>query len=47
MSQNIKIKQKISKWYRSFIRDKWGNLTNSYWNQMVKEEIEKLETQLQ
>ena len=35
-------KIKIRKWYNSFIRDKWGNLTNCYWNQMVKEEIAKL-----
>lgn len=34
---------KIRKWEKSFIRDRWGNLTNCYWNQMCKEEILKLE----
>ncbi len=34
---------KIKKWEKSFIRDRWGNLINCYWNQMVKSEIIKLE----
>lgn len=41
--ERLKVRKKISKWHNSFIRDKWGNLTNCYWNKMAKEEIEKLE----
>jgi hypothetical protein len=40
------VKMKILKWKKSFIRDKWGSLTKCYWNEMVKEEITKLETLL-
>ncbi len=43
----IKIKIKIRKWEKSFIRDRWGNLTKCYWNEMTKEEILKLEALLQ
>lgn len=42
----LDIKMKINKWERSFIRDRWGNLTNCYWNKMTKEEILKLEALL-
>lgn len=38
----LKIKMKIKKWENSLIRDKWGNLTKCYWNEMAKEEILKL-----
>lgn len=40
------IRIKIRKWSSSLIRDGWGNLTDCYWNEMVKEEILKLEEQL-
>jgi len=46
MNKSFLIKRKIQKWNKSFIRDRWGNLTNCYWNKMTKEEIEKLEKQL-
>ena len=46
MNIRFKIKTKISKWYRSFIRDRWGNLTNCFLNEMAKEEILKLEDKL-
>lgn len=42
----LNIKMKIKQWERNFIRDRWGNLTNCYWNEMCKEEIIKLENQL-
>jgi len=42
--KQIKVKIKIAKWERSFIRDRWGNLINCYWNEMTKKEIIKLET---
>jgi len=42
-SQRMKNKIKISKWSKSFIRDRWGNLTNCYCNEMAKDEILKLE----
>jgi hypothetical protein len=41
--KKIQIKIKIRKLHNSFVRDKWGNLKDIYWNQMIKEEIEKLE----
>jgi hypothetical protein len=44
--KRIEIKKKIMEWERSFIRDRWGNLTNCYWNKMCKEEIIKLESML-
>jgi hypothetical protein len=34
---NARIKQKIRKWEKSFIRDRWGNLTKCYWNKITKE----------
>lgn len=44
MKMNILlIRRKIFKWEKSFIRDRWGSLTDCYWNEMVKEEILKLE----
>lgn len=43
MKNKFKNRPKILKWQKSFIRDRWGNLTNCYWNKMVKEEILKLE----
>jgi len=42
----VVIRIKIRKWYSSFIRDRWGSLIDCYWNEMVKEEILKLEEQL-
>lgn len=44
--KRLEIKMKIKKWERSFIRDRWGNLTKCYWNSMTKGEIIKLEAQL-
>ena len=40
----IKIKRgiRINKLKQSFIRDYWGNLTNCYWNKMIKEDIKQL-----
>ena len=38
--------KKIRKWERSFIRDRWGNLKDCYWNEMAKDEIESLERML-
>lgn len=43
--KGAEIKKKIRKWENSFIRDRWGNLTECYWNLMCKEEIIKLENQ--
>jgi CRISPR/Cas system CMR-associated protein Cmr5 small subunit len=40
----MKDKIKLRKLYDSFIRDKWGNLTNCYWNQMIKDDINNLIT---
>ena len=34
---------KIKKHEKYFIRDRWGNLTDCYWNEMTKQEILKLE----
>ncbi len=45
--KRLEIKMKIKKWENSFVRDRWGNLTNCYWNEMCKEEIFKLEALLQ
>jgi len=39
----LKDKIRIKKLENSFIRDRWGNLTNCYWNEMIKEDILKLE----
>lgn len=44
--RNIVIKRKITKWYQSFIRDRWGNIKTCYWNTMAKQEILKLEAKL-
>jgi hypothetical protein len=41
---NLKSKMRVRKLERSFIRDRWGNLTDCYWNEMIKEEITKNET---
>ena len=40
---NLKLHIKKRKLERSFLRDRWGNLTKCYWNQMIKEEILKIE----
>ena len=40
------IKKKIGRLYNTLIRDEWGNLTDCYWNTMVKEDIVKLEKKL-
>lgn len=45
--KQLEIKMKIKKFEKSFIRDRWGNLTDCYWNDMCKEEILKLEALLQ
>jgi len=39
---NLCTKIKIKKLNKSFIRDRWGNLTDCYWNKITKEEILKL-----
>lgn len=39
----LKDKIRIKKLENSFIRDRWGNLTNCYWNEMIKQDILKLE----
>jgi hypothetical protein len=46
MNKKAEIKVRIQKMKQNFIRDKWGNLTPCYWNEMYKEEILKLEKQL-
>jgi hypothetical protein len=42
----LMLKIRIKKLEKSFIRDRWGNLTNIYWNDMIKEDILKLEDQI-
>jgi len=43
---NGKIKLRIDKLQKQFIRDKWGNLIACHWNQFIKEDIIKLEKQI-
>lgn len=43
---SLRIKIQIRKLEKSFIRDRWGNLTNCFWNKMIKEDILKLEQKL-
>ena len=43
---NGRLRYRIMRLGKSFIRDRWGNLTNCYWNQMIKEDILKLEAQI-
>lgn len=43
---NGKLKYKIKRLEETFIRDRWGSLTNCYWNEMIKEDILKLEAQI-
>lgn len=45
-TESAKIKMKILKWKKSFVRDKWSNLKSMYWNEMIKEEIINLENKL-
>lgn len=46
--QRIKIKQRIKQWEKQYLRDKYRNIIPGYhWNQIVREEIEKLQTLLQ
>jgi hypothetical protein len=40
---SIKIKMRIKKLQKAFIRDRWGNLTPCQWNDFIKEDIIKLE----
>ena len=42
----LRIKMRIKRLEGSFLRDRWGNLTECYWNDMIKEDIVKLESQL-
>ena len=42
----IKIKIRIKDLEKTFIRDCWGNLTNCFWNEMIKKEILKLKNLL-
>lgn len=44
--KRLEIKMKIRKWENNFIRNRWGDLTDCYWNEMCKEEILKLEALL-
>lgn len=41
--QRIKIRQRIKRWEKQYLRDRYGNIIPGYhWNQIVREEIEKL-----
>jgi len=42
VKMTLKDKMKIKKLENSLIRDRWGNLTDCYWNEMIKEDILKL-----
>jgi hypothetical protein len=42
----LKVKMKIKKLESSFIRDRWGNLTDCFWNNMIKDDIIQLEAQI-
>lgn len=42
----LKIKMRIKRLEKTFIRDRWGNLTNCFWNEMIKIDILNLESQL-
>ena len=44
--EKFRIKMRINKLEKSFIRDRWGSLTNCFWNEMVKEDILCLEEKL-
>lgn len=37
------LKLKIKKLEKHFIRDRWGNLTQCFWNEMTKREILKVD----
>lgn len=39
----LKIKMKIKRLENTFIRDRWSNLTDCYWNKMIQKDILKLE----
>tara|TARA_R110000868_G_scaffold401649_2_gene677265 strand:- start:4761 stop:4904 length:144 start_codon:yes stop_codon:yes gene_type:complete len=41
------LRRKVRKWDKSFIRDRWGNLIDCYWNELAKKEILKLEKQIE
>lgn len=41
----LKNKYRINQLKKSFLRDRWGNLTDCHWNKMIKEEILELEKQ--
>ena len=38
----MKNKMRIKRLEKTFIRDCWGNLTNCFWNEMIKNEIQSL-----
>jgi len=42
----IKIKKRIANLNKSFVRDIWGNVTDIYWNEMIKQDILKLEKEV-
>jgi len=44
--QSLTIKIRIRKLEKQFIRDRWGNLTPCFWNEMLKQDILNLEAQL-
>ncbi len=43
LKRKFEIKGALRKLNKNFIRDRWGNLTDCYWNEMTKEDILKLE----
>ena len=40
----LRQKMRLVKLRSSFISDAWGNLVDCYWNEMIKEEILKIES---
>ena len=42
----IKLKIRIANLNKSFVRDIWGNVTDIYWNEMIKQDILKLEKEV-
>lgn len=44
MKEKLRQKLRLVKLRTSFIRDRWGNLVDCYWNEMIREEILKIES---
>ena len=42
----IKLKIRTANLHKSFVRDIWGNVTDIYWNEMIKQDILKLEKEV-